>query len=46
MTPPGDDIPKIMTPAARHDNLILVTEHYDENNDEKLVITLLIVGAG
>ena len=46
MTPLGDDMPKIVTPTARHDNLIMLTKHYDEHNDEKLVITLLIMGAG
>ena len=39
MTPP--DVPKIAIPAVRHDLKILTEKH----NDEKLVITLLFVGA-
>ena len=42
VTPP-DDMPKIVIPAAQHNNLKMLTE---KHNDEKLVITLLIVGAG
>ena len=40
---PDDDVPKIVIPAARHDNPKMLTE---KNIDEKLVITPLIVGAG
>ena len=40
---PRPDVPKIMIPAARHDNPKMLTE---KHTDEKLVITLLIVGAG
>ena len=43
VTPPGDDMPKIVIPVVRHDNPKMLTE---KHNDEKLVITLLIVGAG
>ena len=43
VTPQDDDIPKIVIPAARHDNRKMLTK---KHNDEKLVITLLIVGAG
>ena len=43
VTPQDDDIPKIVIPAARHDNPKMLTK---KHNDEKLVITLLIVGAG
>ena len=35
--------PKIVIPAVRHDNPKILT---GKHNDEKLVITLLIVGAG
>ena len=41
--PPVDDMPKIVIPAVQHDNPKMLTK---ENNDEKLVITLLIVGLG
>ena len=37
------DVPKIEIPAVRHDSLKMLT---GEHNDEKLVITLLIVGVG
>ena len=40
---PPPDVPKIMIPAVRHDNLKMLTE---KHNDEKLAITLLIVGDG
>ena len=43
VTPPDDDMPKIMIPAFRHDHPKILTE---KHNDEKLVFTLLIVGAG
>ena len=36
------DVPKIVIPTARHDLKMLTEKH----NDEKLVITLLIVGGG
>ena len=42
VTPPDDNIPKIVIPAVRHDNPKILTEKL---NYEKLVITLLIVGA-
>ena len=50
VTPP-DDTPKIVIPAVQHDpagatrphNLKMLTE---KHNDEKLAITILIVGAG
>ena len=42
LPPPDDDVPKIVIPAARHDNPKMLTE---KHIDEKLVITLLIVGA-
>ena len=35
--------PKIVIPAVRHDNPKMLTE---KHNNEKLVITLFIVGAG
>ena len=38
-----DDMPKIVIPAARHENSKMLTE---KHNEEKLVITLLIVGTG
>ena len=41
--PPDDDMPKIVIAAVRHDNPKMLTE---KHNDEKLVIALLIVGAG
>ena len=42
LSPP--DVPKIVIPAARHDNpKKMLTE---KHNDEKLAITLLIVGGG
>ena len=41
--PPDDHVLKIVIPAARHENLKMLTEKY---SDEKLVITLLIVRAG
>ena len=41
--PPVDDMPKIVISAVQHDNPKMLTK---ENNDEKLVITLLIVGLG
>ena len=41
--PPPDDTPKKVISAARHDNPKMLIE---KHNDEKLVITLLIVGAG
>ena len=43
MTPP--DVPKTVIPVARHDsdNLKMLAE---KHSDEKLAITLLIVGAG
>ena len=41
--PPNDDMPKIVIPAVRHDNPKMLTR---KHNEEKLVITLLIVGAG
>ena len=43
VTPPDDDMPKIVLPAVRHGNPKMLTE---KHNDEKLVITLLIVRAG
>ena len=43
LSPPDNDVPKIVISAARHDNLKMLTE---KHNDEKLAITLLIVGAG
>ena len=43
VTPPDDDVPKIVIPAVRLDNSNMLTE---KHNDEKLVITLLIVRAG
>ena len=43
VTPPDDDMSKIVIPAVRHDNSKMLTE---KHNDEKLVITLLIVGPG
>ena len=43
VTPPDDDAPQIVIPVARHDNLKMITEKY---NNEKLVITLLIVEIG
>ena len=41
MTPP--DAPKVVIPTAQHDNLKMLTE---KHKDEKLAITLSIVGAG
>ena len=43
VTPPDDDVPKIVIPATRYNNLKMLTEKY---NEEKLVIALLVVGAG
>ena len=46
VTPPDDDAPKIVNqpiPMIRHDNPKMLA---DKHNDEKLVIALLIVGAG
>ena len=40
---PNDDMPKIVIHAVRHDNPKMLTR---KHNEEKLVITLLIVGAG
>ena len=37
------DAPKVVIPTAQHDNLKMLTE---KHKDEKLAITLLIVGAG
>ena len=36
------DVPKIVMPTARHDLKMFTEKH----NDEKLAITLLIVGGG
>ena len=41
--PPDEDVPKIVLPAARHDNPKMLTE---KHNDEKLAMTHLIVGSG
>ena len=46
VTLPDDDAPKIVNkpiPAVRHDNWKIITE---KHNNEKLVLTLLIVAAG
>ena len=43
VTPPDDDITKIVIPVAWDDNTKMLIE---KHNDEKLVITLLTVGAG
>ena len=43
VTPPDDDVPKIVIPATRYNNLKMLTE---KHNEEKLVIGLLVVGAG
>ena len=43
LTPPDDDVPKIVIPTVRPDNTKMLTK---KHNDEKLVITLLIVGSG
>ena len=43
LPPPDYDISKIVILAVRHDNPKMLTEKL---NEEKLVITLLIVGAG
>ena len=40
---PDDDMPKIVIPAALHDSPKM---HTEKHNDEKPVITLLIVEAG
>ena len=40
LLPPDDDVPKIVNPASRNDIPKILTE---KHNDEKLVITLLIV---
>ena len=42
VTPP-DDTSKKLIPTVQHDNLKMLTK---KHTDEKLVITLLIVGAG
>ena len=42
ITPPDDNMPKRVISVVRHDNPKMLTE---KHNDEKLVITLLIVGA-
>ena len=36
------DVPKMVTPAARHDLKMLTEKH----NDEKLTISFFIAGAG
>ena len=41
--PPDDDGPKIVIHAVQHENRKMLTK---KHNDKKLVITLLIVGAG
>ena len=43
LLPPDDNVPKIVNPAARNGNPKILTE---KHNDEKLVITHLIVGTG
>ena len=43
LPPPDDDLPKIVITAVRHDNPKMLNE---KHNDEKLAITLLIVGGG
>ena len=43
LTPPVDDMPQIAIPAARHDSPKMLTE---KHNDEKLITSLFIVGAG
>ena len=43
LAPLDDDMPKIVIPAARHENPKMLTE---KHNEEKLVITLLIVRTG
>ena len=43
VNPPDNDMLKIVIPAAQYDNLKMLTE---KHNDEKVVITLLIKGAG
>ena len=43
VTPPNDDMPKMVIRVVPHDNTKMLTE---KHNNEKLVITLLIVGAG
>ena len=44
LLPPDDDVPKIVIPAVRHDKpKNMLTE---KHSDEKLALTLLIVGAG
>ena len=43
LPPPDDDLPQIVIPAVRHDNPKMLNE---KHNDEKLAITLLIVGGG
>ena len=43
LPPLDDDVPKIVIPVVRHDNTKMLTK---KHNDEKLVITLLIVGSG
>ena len=43
LPPLDDDMPKIVIPAARHENSKMLTE---KHNEEKLVITFLIVGTG
>ena len=43
VTPPDDDMPKIVVPVVQRDNPKVLTE---KHNDEELVITLLIVEAG
>ena len=42
VTPPDDDMPKIVILVVQHDNLKILTK---KHNYEKLVITILIVGA-
>ena len=43
VTPPDDDMSKIVIPGTRYNNLKVLTE---KHNEEKLVIALLVVGAG
>ena len=45
------DVPKTVVPAAQHDPIVATRPCHlkiftEKHNDEKLVITLLIVGAG
>ena len=51
VTPPLPDVPKTVIPVVRHDPVGVANLHnlkmlIEKHNDEKLAVTLLIVGGG